>query len=168
MSVNQRGFTLLELLVVCLILGVLAAVVAANFTGEDQGEDVRSEANRLLQIVELARHETLAQNEIWGMFIDDKSYHFARLNSVDSNWSTVDERPYRVFELSAVVRLKALDPSKQNQQNSSVSSRATPVLLLYPNGEISPIQFDVSSEDGRNLKRLRSDGIQRLRFIESS
>lgn len=167
MIVVRRGFTLLELLVVCLILGILAAVVVANFTGDDQGDEVRSEANRLRQIVELARHETIAKNEIWGMFIDGESYYFARLNLVNSTWNDINERPYRVFELPYGVRLKAIDPANEDQKKRANVDQVTPKLLFYPNGEISPVQFDVTSDDGRFLERLQSDGIQRLQFVES-
>lgn len=161
----RRGFTLLELLVVCLILGILATVVVVNFTGTNYRDDVRREANQLLLLIELSRRETLARNETWGLFIENADYYFGQLNPIDASWLAVDIPPYRDATLPEEVQVRSVElvgsqPSKRSEE--------TPVLIIYPNGEITPVQLELMSIDGRFVETLASDGIQRMRFVDPS
>src|SRR5690606_15410872 len=72
---RARGFTLLELLVTIVIAGVLVGVVALSIGGFDRG--LRDEAERLAQLLMLAREEAQLRGAPIRLEADDESYRFS-------------------------------------------------------------------------------------------
>jgi len=71
------GFTLLELLVVVFIIGVLSAMftLSVGLTGSDQ--DLETETDRLIALVQLASDEAIMQGRELGMRFYPDGYEFA-------------------------------------------------------------------------------------------
>ena len=53
-----RGFTLIEIMVVMVILGITLALVSVNFS-QDDGKVLSEEANRLAALLEHAQNEAM-------------------------------------------------------------------------------------------------------------
>jgi general secretion pathway protein H len=72
------GFTLLELLVVVFIIGILSAMftLSVGLTGGDQ--DLETETDRLIAVIELASDEAIMQGRELGMRFYPDGYEFAR------------------------------------------------------------------------------------------
>ncbi|MEO7916739.1 MAG: type II secretion system minor pseudopilin GspH, partial [Dokdonella sp.] len=82
-SVSQRGFTLLEILVVVVIIGVLAgAVVMAVDSGS--GRQLDREARRFGALLEQACEQAELGGRDLGVLMLDDGYGFA--NQVDGYW----------------------------------------------------------------------------------
>lgn len=60
---NQRGFTLIELMVTIVMLAVLLGIAIPSFTESTLGSRLRSEANDLAAAALLARSEAIKRNE---------------------------------------------------------------------------------------------------------
>lgn len=86
-----RGFTLIEILVVMVIIGVLGsvAVTRVNFGGgRDQQRD---HARRLHVMLQLAVDEALLNNATLGLLVTTDSYRFLQRQKADGDdWSWVD------------------------------------------------------------------------------
>ena len=73
----QSGFSLLELLVVVLIIGILSTMftLSVGLTGGDR--ELETEADRLMAVISLARDEAVMQGRELGMGFYADGYEFA-------------------------------------------------------------------------------------------
>jgi general secretion pathway protein H len=75
-KVVSTGFTLIELMIVIVIIGVLATAVALNFTGESRQSLLNKETERLQQRIQLASELAMMKQLELGLFIDEEGYRF--------------------------------------------------------------------------------------------
>ena len=84
---DRRGFTLIEVLVVLLIMGLLVGLVAAVVRPDDRGL-LRLEAERLAQLLALATAESRLTGNASAWTADGPGYRFWQFND-DTGWSEV-------------------------------------------------------------------------------
>src|SRR5690349_282623 len=73
---QARGFTLVEILVVVVIIAIISAgvILSVNLTGRDN--DLEKEGNRLLTLVNYAREQAELQTREYGLLFRDDGYEF--------------------------------------------------------------------------------------------
>jgi general secretion pathway protein H len=107
-----RGFTLVEMLVVVVIVAVLASTVVLGFVGADREQNLRTEAERLTALIELARSESLQRNEEWGVRVATDGYASKVFSPDLLQWEDVEERPFqpRTLELARLaIKIDAIE-----------------------------------------------------------
>jgi general secretion pathway protein H len=75
-KVVSTGFTLIELMIVIVIIGVLATMVVLNFSGESRQTLLNKETERLQQRIQLASELAMLKQLELGLFIDEQGYRF--------------------------------------------------------------------------------------------
>lgn len=86
---RASGFTLLEMLVVVVIMGLLLGLVA-TITAPDQRATLALEAERLARLLELAANETRFAARPIAWTVEGEGYRFWRRND-DGIWSGIDD-----------------------------------------------------------------------------
>ena len=77
-----RGFTLLEIMVVMVIVAVLAAIVTPNlFAGKSRGKDLEREAAMLTARLRVAQDDAMFYGNEYGLVFSENGYRFVRWNA---------------------------------------------------------------------------------------
>jgi general secretion pathway protein H len=88
---RHAGFTLLEILVVVMIIGILTAgmLLSMNFAGRDTA--LETESKRLVSLMNYARDQAELQTRDFGIVFGQYGYEFVVYDVRTGAWRTVDE-----------------------------------------------------------------------------
>lgn len=160
-SGRAHGFTLIEVLVVVIVVGVLMSVVAAGFTGADREQALRGYTERLALRIELARDKAVQTNREWGMYVENDGIRFAEFDPVNAEWLPRGDRPFGqegfARDLSFAVEVEAFAglPDTEDTEDQ-------PDVLLFSSGETTPFSIQLEPRDWITAPwLLSSDGFTR-------
>ena len=145
---DQRGFTLLELLVVLVIVGIVMGMVSFNaLPGKRQ--IMQNDAQRIALLLQLARDEAIVRNRPIGFEAGNDSYRF--LIYENNDWHPIeqdDQLRERDFKASPVAL--TIDPP--------YLSRTAPLRIVFGREPVSkPFVLTLTSGDAH--VSIRADGI---------
>lgn len=173
---TARGFTLVEILVVIVIVGVIASM-AVLAIGSDPQRILKQEALRALAVLQLAADEALLEGREYGLFIDRESYQVVRFNEQLLLWQADPTPAFTRHKLPEEISLsiesegKTVDLAQlsknDSQQNERTENALKPALLLLSSGEITPFILNFNAE-GLNSYKLSSDGLADIKLDSSN
>lgn len=143
---NQRGFSLLELLVVIVIISILFTFTTLAIRGTSPEELIQTEAQRLDRLIQLALEEAILKGVEYGVEFKPDSYRF--LLFVENTWQPLDDDkllrqrqlPENMeFELE-IEQIEVL--VEQASDDSNDEDRPDPQVFILSSGEITP-EFSV-------------------------
>jgi len=112
-----QGFTLVEVLLVILLIGLLAASVVMSFTGESRDKKLAKQTEQLQLLIQLASETAMLKQQELGLFLDDEGYRFMLFK--DEKWHSIREpkalRSYKFAEgIEFELELEGLEWSEGN------------------------------------------------------
>ena len=146
MGARQRGFTLLEIMVVLVIVGVFISLAALSIKGPDRVDALEQEARRLSALIDMAAQESVLQGQEMMVELELHGYEFKRFNG--EKWLAIEDdelfRPRRLdddMELDAVIE-------GAKMQSLLFEGRKASQLFILSSGEMSPFEITLELRDG--------------------
>ena len=160
---RQRGFTLIELMVVVLIVGLMAAgiVLSVGVTGRDT--ELERESERTFQLIKYAREKAELQTREYGLYCGEREYQFVTFDPRKQIWRPVDEddalRARQLPEglkLSLIVEgrrvvLKAPEEKPNEKKSKEEEEKALrafqPHVMIFSNGDLTSFSLTLERQD---------------------
>lgn len=144
------GFTLLELLVVIVLIGVIAGFAALSVGDGGQGERLETEAQRLAALITLAGEEAVLDGRQLGLSMTPEGYRF--LEYGEELWEVVEsDRLFRARELPAGVAAELVVDGMPVDVKGPVDEEnpevLKPHLTFSPSGERTPFELTLAPAD---------------------
>lgn len=160
----QRGFTLLEVLVVLFIIGLTTSLAVVSMTRDDQSQ-VDQQARQLLEDFTFARDLALNRHRLVGWQVNQKGYQFA-LRDAYGRWQPYVSRglPQRAWPQDLV--LQGVDQA--TLENPELTVDSAPALVFFPAGEMTPLTLTLKLQDAQRRIRITGSQFQLLDLADES
>lgn len=136
----KRGFTLIEMLVVLLVMGLLAGLVTTSATPDDRAL-LRVEAERLAQLINLAATESRLTGKAVAWTANGPGYRFWRFSEA-SDWLPIGDDVLRARTLPSGMTISRL-------QVDNLRAAEHMRLLFNPHGPVTSFSVDMSLGEAR-------------------
>jgi general secretion pathway protein H len=169
---SLRGFTLLELLVVLVIIGVMVAMVTLSTNVLGQDSQVEEETRKFWAVLRQAREEAELQSIDLAVFVGSTEYEFLRFDNRRNEWRQVaDDTLYAPRTLPAGLRFRiwmegrelVLKPGLPDRSKKDENQKWPPQLTVLSSGDVVPFELQLERDDSPALWRMTSQADGDLR-----
>ena len=102
-STSAKGFTLIELMLVLLMIGLVVSAVQFNVTNDKPEQVLKENSIRFAGLFDLAAEYSLLNNLELGLHVTPESYQFVAYDGV--RWTTIDNEVFQEFKMPELVEL---------------------------------------------------------------
>ncbi|NKF52501.1 type II secretion system minor pseudopilin GspH [Shewanella sp. WXL01] len=159
---RQSGFTLLEVLLVALLMGLAATAVTLTMNNAGPKQALDKEAQQFLVATEMIIDEAVLSGSFVGIVIDDHEYQFVYFH--EQKWQPIvldrlntSKQLDENIELSLVLDGMPLvqgdeeedeswfdEPFIDGKSEEEKKKNPEPQILLFPSGELTPFELTFS------------------------
>ena len=172
---RHTGFTLLEVMLVMVLLGLAISVVIPSLLSDDSGAILKKEARRIIMLTQLAQEHAVVNGMDMGLKKTMEGYQF--LTYQKGQWEAATAKkalsPVKLSEAIAFDIIpgsslwhEALEWEQSNSFNLEESPQNKPELkpdlFFWASGEMSPAQIELySTENPKNvlLVKIEEHGV---------
>ena len=147
-NARQRGFTLIEILVVMLIAGILTAAALLSVRGGGEERLAREEIQRLDRLVALASDEAVYRRLELGLEFRREGYRFLVWN--EETWAPLPSPgPLRAHRWpEALTASLTVEAKPTSLPASFAAEEPVPQVVFLSSGEVSAFQLDLTAANG--------------------
>jgi len=157
---RARGFTLLEVLAVMVIVGIVLTFMTLAVDTDSRAREMEREAQRLLALLQLASEEAVLRSEQLALRVGETDYEFMILQN--NEWLPLDDdRPLRRRELPAGIELE-LELQDNPPPGLAAEDEEQPQVFLLSSGEMTPFVLTFSAPGSEQRYYLKATLLGRL------
>jgi len=147
---KKAGFTLLEIMIVVVIVGLLSAAVVP-MVSKSSDDVLKEQADRFSALVKLAQDESILQSRQLGLKIKEESYSF--LQQEGDDWVAFEEGPFRQRQLSGgtKIMLNLDDVDVSLAEGIAGNKKTKPQIFILSSGEMTPFSATFSFRSGGSI-----------------
>ena len=146
LAIKTKGFTLLELLVVIVLLGIVSsfAMLSLNITGLES--ELNEEANKIHALIRLAKEEAIIQAQEVALRIEDDKYLFEYLDVITQKWLPKSEKVFRERKTHDALNIRLETEAKKiffkkDDENKDKEETEYGAIFFLSSGESEPPEF---------------------------
>lgn len=161
---KNSGFTLIEILVVLVLVGLLAAMAVFTMGGGSQQRELESEVRELYLLMQTASDQAVLNNLELGLLLEEHGYRFVAFHEETSDWKPSGERIFRAREFPHwLVTTRFIESDAPRL--ASAEDKLRPDVVFFSSGETTPfeLEFTIGSET-EYIQTLASDGISAMEW----
>ncbi|HTV42624.1 MAG TPA: prepilin-type N-terminal cleavage/methylation domain-containing protein [Candidatus Sulfotelmatobacter sp.] len=132
-----NAFTLIELMVVCVLLVILASVILPEMRGSYQGSLLRATARKLLDTFDLAYNQAVSQDQVDRVRLDTRNNKYAVEKRVEDqgqeNFEPLKDVPDAEGDLDSRISFEVRDASEGSTNAATEAPTAETVTRDAPN-----------------------------------
>jgi general secretion pathway protein H len=155
---RAAGFTLIEVIVVVLIIGVIVSFASLALRGSVD-DILAREAERLALLMRSASDLAVMRSREYGLLLDEDAYIFLELG--DEGWQIPPERGFDLHELPESFRLtlrsEGTEIVARRLSEEAPRIEEDPQILMMSNADITPFELELSSFDTEDRWRIGLD-----------
>lgn len=150
---KHRGFTLIELMVVMMIIGLLASLVMISFPDSSVKKISHTETRRLAGLVKLASENATLKARAVGIEFSNNSYRFLVRNT-SSEWIPLNDKIFRkrLIPNNLQIEIELFGKLKKFKLDDTLG----PQVLLSASGEITPFTARISPRNEKAFYQLKA------------
>jgi general secretion pathway protein H len=156
---RTAGFTLIEILVVCLIIGIVVAgvVLSVNLTGRDR--ELEKESRRLYTLMDYAREQAELQTREYGVMFRDDGYEFLTYDPRRALWRSVTEDDALTDrKLPDGLGFKLLVETRPVVLTRPADAKdKTPQVMIFSNGDLTSFAATLERDGGARSVTITED-----------
>jgi len=156
----QRGFTLLELMVVIIIIGIILSFAGLSARGDSRAAQLKREATRLMALVDMASEQAMMRSEQLAVRFGDRDYEFMSLQN--GKWVALhDAGPLRARELPRGMELQ-LELEENPPPGLQAEDTEAAQVFLLSSGEMTPFMLTFSAPETEQRYVLKATLLGKL------
>jgi general secretion pathway protein H len=144
------GFTLIEILVVVVIIGVVTAgmLLSVSLTGRDH--DLEKEGDRLLALFTYAREQAELQTREYGIMFQDDGYEFLSYDQRTAAWRSVfEDDALSARKLPDGLGFKLIVEARPVVLKRPTNAKdKTPQVMIFSNGDLTSFAATLERDGG--------------------
>jgi general secretion pathway protein H len=157
------GFTLMEIMVVVIIIGIMIAVATLSTSLLGRDRESEDQARRLWAVLRQAREESELQSLDTGLFFSATGYEFMRYDTRRSLWVLIDnDKLFATRELPEGLRFRAwidsreviLKPVPVDRADTGEDKKNPPQVMVLSSGDVMPFEVRIEREGAEALWRV--------------
>lgn len=157
------GFTLLEILVVVVILGIIISVATLSSGVLGRDREVEDQTRRFWAVLQQAREESELQGLDTGVFISAHGYEFLHFIPRLGHWVPIENDKlfaprqlpeglrYRMWVESREIILK---PDGVDREEKDAEKKWPPQIMVLASGDIMPFELRIERDGAEALWRM--------------
>jgi len=179
-STKQRGFTLIELMLVAVLMGLVASAVLFTLDSAGPQKALKRQAQKMAALTELALDQATMTGRDYGLVMTSNSYRFVEL--FEQRWQPLDDTLLVEQELKDVQLVMSVDgflwsPHQRDFSSSNLfeerevdleldqKERAhIPQVLILSSGELTPFKVDFQLNNQADFSLSQQQQSYRVRL----
>ncbi|MDX1507350.1 MAG: type II secretion system minor pseudopilin GspH [Woeseiaceae bacterium] len=178
---RDRGFTLIEILVSIVIVGILISVAVVTLSLASDDRALREEARRFMTLMDVLQDEAMMQGRDFGIEFLRAGYRFVEYDPLAASWAEVpnddilvlralpDDLELDLFLEEKRVLLqenpKRIQSPDEDRPQTEIENYA-PHILVYSSGDMTPFELYIERATDRMSVGMRGDLLGNIEVIE--